>query len=139
MKRIVCIMTCISIGVFGIQAQEGKKNQRFKKGKKELIQQVADTVTQKDSIQVAGPIKEGDFCNFTKEDEVRAMSRGEIVMGQDKINQLRAFVARDRNVVLRAVFVIKANDGYNTGIYYVCAGGVVYKYYHRGREGYSRY
>lgn len=139
MKSILCIMTCIGIGIFGIQAQEVKINQRLKKEKKELIQQVADTITQKDSIQVTGPIKDGDFCNFTKDDEVRAMSRGEIVMGQDKMNQLRAFVARDRNVVLRAVFVIKAHDGFNNGVYQVCAGGIVYTYYHRGREGYSRY
>lgn len=139
MKKMVGIITCLGIGIFVIQAQEVKQGKQIKKERKELTQLVVDTLVQKDSIQVTNQMREGDFCNFTKEDEIRAMSRGEIVMGQDKMNQLRAFVARDRNVVLRAVFVIKATDGYNNGVYQVCAGGTVYTYYHRGREGYSRY
>jgi|GEM_PF-6238841 len=139
MKKMLCIITCLGIGIFGSLAQEGKQSKPIKKEKKERFQQKTDTLVQKDSIQTALPIRDGDLCNFTREDEIRAMSRGDILMGQEKMNQFRVFVARDRNVVLGAVYVIKAKDGYNTGVYLVCAGGMVYTYYHRGIEGYSRY
>lgn len=138
MKKVLCSIACLGIGIFGMQAQNVKQTKRANKEKVEASQQVGDTINQ-GSEKGVPQVKDKDLCNFTKDTETRAMANGDILMTQVKMEQLRAFVAKDRNIGLNGVFIVKAKDVYNDGVYQVCAGGILYTYYHRGMDGYSRY